>query len=680
MRFLFSPVIQFMNLFPYRYKFIIVSTVFIIPLLLLSGTTLYILQKDLDETERKNKALNEIRLQQSLYQELINYRDLRFIAGFIEAENRGQIDTLIANSRKSISTQLTAISLIQRPYDLDGSIQASVENLSKLWGNIDTNAFSNLYMDIDNRFEHFHKLTEAGQKLIYNTSLQSGLSKDQSTLVYANLRLIMDVYPNIARYLGMSRSYSGYSLLSQRMESAMVEQLNRIYTDLLSGQKAIEVNTALLQKSLSDDNKTTNQITAAQASIMSAVERLDIEIILGEDLEQSWYDFYLKTQAELDTFWQLASTGFEYSSIELNNRTYNKQFYFGALILGLLAVAMVGAYIFIGFNYSIRENMSAVLKAANRLADGDLTGVAKIQSRDEMNELATQFNEMSQRIHDVIEAVQATSEELQSQSTQLNNTSRSTLSQVQEQNNETENIASAILQMSEAATDVRASITLSSKNAEDAQKQAQNSDKIVQSALNDINSLSSEIDQSMRVINDLAENSAQVYQVLDVIKTIAEQTNLLALNAAIEAARAGDQGRGFAVVADEVRSLAQRTHNSTTEIEQMIHQLQSGVESAVTHMSSSHQKASNTVESSAKISEALHEITESVKNIANISSEVATNTDTQASTIADIQNHISHIRSISESTASGSKTTAQACHRMGEFSEKMQKLVASFKV
>jgi len=347
-----------------------------------------------------------------------------------------------------------------------------------------------------------------------------------------------------------------------------------------------------------------------------------------------------------------------------------------AVVIALLVVVGLSVLIIRNIKLAVREVNHALLALSAR----DLTAKSRYEGKDEFGEISRNLNLMAMELQQVVQEISTATAQVATAAEESSAVTIQTSESIDRQRQGTELVVTAINEMSATVRDVARSTNDAAElsqqlNANTAQGRAE-----VESTIGLIRELSDQAEQTASIIADLKRESDSISSVLDVIRGIADQTNLLALNAAIEAARAGEHGRGFAVVASEVRTLAQKTQESTGNIQNMIANLQGGADRAARSMQETLVKAQSGSSNIGRAGELLAEIAEGVSAISDRNLQIATAAEQQSAVAEDINRNIVEINDVAIQVSAGAEQTATTSLELARLAEQQQQLVGRFKV
>lgn len=327
----------------------------------------------------------------------------------------------------------------------------------------------------------------------------------------------------------------------------------------------------------------------------------------------------------------------------------------------------------------IRTSHSLIAKAL-LIAKGDLTEQISMPGTDELAQLVSAFNLMIDKLSELLSKIRDQAEQANKASVVLSDIARQSANLSGSQNNAIEMISTSVYENSNAVKEVAQNCSEAADSASRADEMTNSGQLTVQQSVASVEQVSQVLQTATQGLHELQGSVQDMAAILDVINNIAEQTNLLALNAAIEAARAGDQGRGFAVVADEVRTLAQRTQQSTTEIQSKINVLQSVTESVSNRIKSSDENARLAVQNSQKVGELLTDIQALVKNINDMNLSIATASEQQAKVSDDIAERLIIVRDGAEEANQQSRSVSASSEELLSIARTLTEEVNRFRL
>ena len=337
----------------------------------------------------------------------------------------------------------------------------------------------------------------------------------------------------------------------------------------------------------------------------------------------------------------------------------------------------VVAYWVIGtFSGPLRQSIDS----AHAIAAFDLSRPVPLAGRDEVGELLEQFAIMRNNLQEGAAMIKQNTRRLDSVVRNMTEASESAARVSANQAESAASMAAAVEELSVSIDQVGEHASEANRVSRESGEASQAGGEVVHQTATEIGRIAETVTRSAGTIRELETYSQEISGIVDVIKDIAGQTNLLALNAAIEAARAGEQGRGFAVVADEVRKLAERTANSTQQINGMIAKVQEGARQAVSDMESGVRQVDDGVRMAHQAGDSVADIRKQSERVVRSVEDINLALREQSVAAREIARNVERVAQMTEQSSESSARVSGVAVEVAGLTDEIRRLADLFRI
>ncbi len=348
-------------------------------------------------------------------------------------------------------------------------------------------------------------------------------------------------------------------------------------------------------------------------------------------------------------------------------------------IVGIVTIFIIVAIAFY-FSSTITKPILKVVGMVKKISEGNLTKRLKVESRDEIGELASQFNNFVDKVHEIISMVKSTTAEVSSSSSEIS-------AAVEEQAAVTSQQSSAVMEITSTMEELSTSSTQIADNSGSVVKisnEALDNSKTGATAIEDINEkmklISQDNQQNIDQIVELGRKSKEITKVMEIINNIADQTKLIAFNAAIEASSAGEAGTRFGVVAVEIRRLADNVMESTDEIQSKIEDIQDAVNRLVITSEKGSKRVNEGMDLAVQTVDILHNILSGAQSTTDSSEQISLSTQQQKSASNQVVTSLKEITEGAKQISAAVKETRTSTNNLTKLSHDLKNLIDWFKL